>query len=290
MPNPRPEDVFGDTDAHEAPPKPPEPAPPVEAERPVALNGDHWNGTRVSDQVLAERLRLMIRRAESIRPRSMQTRLGPSQIGNPCDRSLAYQFADSDGKVEHHNSSNGSGRSDPLAAIIGTSVHAWLDEAARVDNEIETSLTGLPMWKHESAVTIDHPRLPLAGSCDLYTPAHGVVLDWKVVGPTSYRRYTSTSGVAAQYRVQTQLYGLAYKQAGLIVDRVGVAVVPRNGTLNDIVVITEQFDEPLATAALDRAADLRDSTDWQLEATKPSHTCLWCPVGYDQCADGKQYR
>src|SRR5438034_11818569 len=127
--------------------------------------------------ITAEQLTGLIKQAAAAAPRSLQVAMEPSEAGEPCTRRLAYKMLD------WHR----SGRDlDPWAAVQGVSVHAWLAEAFRVENErlgrerylVEQRVTpvtaadaqlGLPGW--------------LTGSCDLFDRDTGLVSDWKLTSP-----------------------------------------------------------------------------------------------------------
>jgi hypothetical protein len=59
-------------------------------------------------------------------PRSLQKRIGPSEIGNPCDRRIGYKLL---GQPENP-------RGDAWKPTIGTAVHAWLEEALDDDDAL----------------------------------------------------------------------------------------------------------------------------------------------------------
>ena len=223
----------------------------------------------------------IIRRAETVRPRSMQSEIGPSQVGNPCDRSLAFVLAG--GRAMPGQSH------DPLPAIVGSAVHAWLEDAAGVDNTIEEATQGAQRWVTERKLDISHPRFPISGSCDLFDLHTGTVIDWKVVGGAALRK-AEHGGVSDTYRVQAHLYGLGYSQLGYEVNEVAICMVPRNGPLGKTLLFSEKWSSALASAALERAADLR-GTPWDSHDASPGEdVCRWCPVPYKACAEGELYR
>ncbi len=223
----------------------------------------------------------MVRRANAMHPRSLQVAIGPSEVGNPCDRSLGFAVRDRDGE----SLPVGGDSSDPVPAIVGTSVHAWLENAAHNDNFIEKSLTGMDRWKPERSLNMEVNGYGLSGSCDLYDADTSTVIDWKVVGPTSFRKYEREE-LPTQYRVQVQLYGLGYHQLGYEVKNVAIAVLPRNGPLRDLNLISFPFDQALAEAALMRLQLIDEANDWQGQKAKPSSDhCRWCPVPRDACPE-----
>lgn len=114
---------------------------------------------------LVAELRDAIITADRTAPRSLQTALGPSEIGEPCARKLAYRLMD-EPRINDDR--------DPWAAIIGTSVHAWLTGALTSVNH----RTGTIRYLTETRVEI---RTGLSGSGDLYDVQRATVVDHKGV-------------------------------------------------------------------------------------------------------------
>lgn len=196
------------------------------------------------DQVIAADLRMMATEAERSSPRTVQTAIGPSEIGDPCTRCLAAKilgvFVD-------------QGMSDPWCRIIGTAVHAWLDEAAARQNVARDHARWIP----EHRVFPDPELLPVGGSADLYDSDRRIVIDHKIVGKTQQNKY-KTNGPGLRYRRQAHLYGLGYSLKGHQVDHVAMAFWLRGGYLSDLWVHVEPYDEAVATETLDRYRMLRD--------------------------------
>jgi hypothetical protein len=178
---------------------------------------------------IARMLRQHITDASANDPRSRQRTIGPSGVGTPCDRRLAYTLLD-------WPATNTD--SDPLAAIIGKATHTWLAE----------TFTPLSDFLVEQRVTV---RGALTGNADLYYKPLGAVLDWKVVGPTAMKKY-KTHGISAQYRTQIHLYGKGLANAGHDVRLVGCVFLPRTGRLADMLVVAEHYDPAIADRALAR--------------------------------------
>lgn len=174
-------------------------------------------------------------------PRSRQTAIGPSEIGNSCRRRTALKLLG----APTHNVGDG------WAATIGTAVHAWLEEAFTADNA-RRSREKLPhRWLLEEKVTV---REGLRGSCDVFDLETQTVIDWKVVGNTSLKKYRS-KGPSKQYRVQAHTYGVGWVNQGQPVKQVAIVFLPRAGFLADTHIWTEAFDPSVCHSAL---ADLDD--------------------------------
>ncbi len=78
-------------------------------------------------------LKELIIRADAEKPRSVQRVPGPSEVGHPCQRKLAYTM--NRARTDRPEAEGYNKNSDPMAAIIGTATHAWLEEAAQKANK-----------------------------------------------------------------------------------------------------------------------------------------------------------
>jgi hypothetical protein len=192
---------------------------------------------------IADDLRDMIRAYEDSRERSVQTHIGPSQIGNPCTRCLARHVLGITVTRDFD---------DPWCAIIGTAVHAWLDEAAVHWNVSRDTAR----WFPEQRVQPDIDLLPSGGRADLYDSELFTVIDHKVVGAAPQKSFKA-NGPGPAYRRQGHLYGLGYTLAGHRVDHVAIAFHLRGGRLSDLYVWTEPYDEAIAREALARFQIIR---------------------------------
>lgn len=174
-------------------------------------------------------------------PRSLQTAIGPSEVGMDCLRRLAYKLSGHPEKAAPPN----------WKATIGTAVHAWLEQVFTADPEIQAA--GLQRWYTETRVDVG--ELPdgshITGSCDLYDRVTGTVLDHKVVGPAQLKKYRA-HGPSKQYRTQAHLYGRGWVRAGMRATHVAICFLPRNGDLKDAYLWHEPFDEQVAVDGLNR--------------------------------------
>lgn len=191
---------------------------------------------------IADDLRAMALAYDARADRSQQTALGPSEIGNPCTYHLGRKIL---GLPED------SSFDDPWCRIIGTATHTWLEEAAALDNH-----TAAGRWLHEIRVHPDPELLPAGGKCDLYDADRLVVIDHKIVGTASQKKYKA-NGPGRQYRAQAHLYGKGHRLEGKPVEHVAIAFWLRGGRLTDLYVWTEPYDESIADAALERYRTLK---------------------------------
>ncbi|WP_406419990.1 hypothetical protein [Streptomyces sp. NBC_00842] len=216
-------------------------------------------GNDDTGQVMAERIGEFITNTALHAPRSLQRRIGPSEVGADCDRRLAYKLSDwpevaADG--------------DPIASVLGTAFHAWMEDAF---TEREKASPG--RYKIEERVTVRQgvtEAASLTGSSDLYDRASGTVWDWKLVGVSSLDKYRR-GGPSDQYRIQAHLYGLGQENAGETPRRVAICFVGRHHELR-VHVWTEPYNRQVALDALARLDAIRD----QLLALDPeSHPERW---------------
>lgn len=196
-------------------------------------------GKSIGDDLVA-----FVRAHEQGAARSTQRAIGPSQIGMPCTRCLARHVLGC--PVERTFN-------DPWARIIGTAVHAWLQDAAEGDNK------ALDRWRWETETRVhpDDELLVKGGNADLYDRDRKVVIDHKVVGIAPLKKYR-LSGPGDQYRYQGHLYGKGFVKAGREVETVAIAFWPRGGRLSELYVWTEAYDEAIADEALFRFRTIRD--------------------------------
>jgi hypothetical protein len=186
--------------------------------------------------------RNIIERAIDNTPRTLQTRIGPSEVGNPCDACLISKLAGIPERREPGTS---------WLPFIGTAVHEQLALFFADANEGQRRARFLI----ETTVSVgDIGGEDITGHADLYDTLTGEVTDWKIVGVTKLRDVKRTGLPGVDYRVQAHLYGYGFTRRGLPCQRVRVAFLPRNATtLVDAVIWHEPYDQAIAFQALDRA-------------------------------------
>lgn len=209
-------------------------------------------------------------------PRSLQKRIGPSEVGHPCARRIGYTLL-------------GVGPFNPFPdapwlPTIGTAVHSWLEEQFTDANGLEATGGDLAYarWLTELRVSVGEILgVDITGSCDLYDRVTATALDWKIVGATPLKKYRS-KGPGDQYRSQIHLYGRGLIRRGLPVDTVVIAFLPRNGELRDAHFYTEAYREDVALWALQRANGIAIACSTlgtkALEQLEPTESfCSRCP-------------
>lgn len=223
-------------------------------------------------QAIADRIGQFIVDSDANSARSQQTAIGPSEVGEPCERQLSYRLMD----WPETNTSR-----DPIAAIIGTGFHLWMAEQFEARNHDGR-------YRIEEKVTVREgitDAVSLRGSADLFDRLSALNYDWKLVGQSSHDKYRR-QGPGEKYRIQAHLYGLGQENAGQAPSRVVVVFVARYHELK-VHVWSEPYDRQVALDALarldrirQRVADLdpeRDPERWLLIPTTDKATCRFCP-------------
>ena len=210
--------------------------------------------------VTADMVRQLIADHDNNRPRSRQTAVGPSDLSSPCSRRLVYQIL-------------GVPRVVPdtvnLSAWVGTQMHRGMELAA--ENH--------PDWQTEVQVGLElSPGLVLSGTLDAYHRPSRTVLDYKSCGPSALQKYRRR--MPDNYETQIDVYGLLAVLSGrFTVDNVAIALIPRNGTLNDIHVMTRPWNQDRADAAIKRFEALHTAAaagPAVLPLTPAAHDCKFC--------------
>jgi hypothetical protein len=229
----------------------------------------------------ARELREVVVRQAHRQPRNVQRHLGPSELGHICHRHVVGKFAGE--QITNHVV-------DPWPSIVGTAVHAWLAEKFLIENTIN----GVIRWVTEQRV---HPDPLYPGTADLYDAYEQVLVDHKVLGPTSMAKVQSAEGPPWHYIVQLLLYAHGYRQLGLPVRRVVLAAWPRTSSSLDSMYCWERPYEPARddaivaqtlqlTAARRRVAQAVMSGQLSIDQVPitPGDECYFCPFFRPQSA------
>lgn len=163
---------------------------------------------------------------DASRSRSTQTQVGPSEIGG-CRRKVWYRL-----NAQPETNENQS----KLAAIMGTAIHAAIEEAiGHIDPDgkeylVETEVAHGDMKAH----------------VDLFVPSTGAVIDWKTSKIKNLGYFPSK-----QQRWQVQVYGYLLSKNGYDVKTVNLVAIARDGVEKDVKVHTEPYDEAIALEAFE---------------------------------------
>ncbi|MFF2651497.1 PD-(D/E)XK nuclease family protein [Streptomyces sp. NPDC058045] len=223
--------------------------------------------------VIAQQIRRLIIDSANNAPRSQQRRIGPSEVGNPCDRALAYKSMD-------WPTAPGADR-EPWASVQGTAIYTWMAELfEQRDPKGERYLVERRVTVHQGHTE----DATIAGSADLYDRLTGTVYDWKATSPDSLAKYRR-NGPGDQYRIQANLYGLGMENAGETPRRVAIVFLPRQYRLEPYVWVDE-YRRDVALAAIARLQAIRERllaldpeanpAQWAAFPTSPDAKCFFC--------------
>lgn len=229
--------------AHGPLPATDQPTTPVEPVEPVTLPsyGARPHATRDGDpHVLADELIWHIRDYLANRPRSLQTRIGPSSLGTPCARRVGHILA---------GTPSSDARPPGWLPGIGVAVHTMCEAVIARVNGLAATERFITERRVEVGI-IDGQKI--TGTCDLYDTETATVVDWKIVGKStldSVRR----KGPSPTYMTQAHLYGRGYAAAGFPVQNVAILYLPRGEELDHARYVVEPYDENIALDAIARA-------------------------------------
>lgn len=236
--------------------------------------------TADTPEVVFEELRHFITDAIVNAPRSLQRRIGPSEIGEPCKRRLILKLA---GTIPPE-------REPAWKPFVGTAIHAQLEQIMTRAND--TLWSDAPRFLTEQRVSVGEIMgEEITGSTDLFDTATLTVVDWKSCGPNRMKHYRR-HGASETYRAQGHLYGRGWQRAGYAVRNVMIVFLPRDGELREAFQWSEPYNEQVATAALDRANGLAhlaalygsDGLEELLNRYAPCDD-EWCRVCHERTPD-----
>lgn len=230
---------------------------------------------------------------DASRPRSMQTRLGPSELGTPCQQQMARKMAGAPKQAT----------TEPAwAPFQGTAVHAEMEQLLKFWN----ASLGRERWIIEDDLHMDDE---IHGHGDAYDTDLDCVVDWKHVGKSGIAKLLTAQRmgkppkdqVKQEYRIQGHLYGLGHARKGRPVKLVRLVFLARDWQYSSSAEWTEEYNENLAFWALDRMYGIKDSlltldvashpdTITQIPAA-PGDACSFCqfhragqPSDWNGCA------
>jgi hypothetical protein len=217
---------------------------------------------------------------DASRPRSMQVRLGPSELGTGCQQQIARKLAGAPQRAV---------TAPAWAPFQGTAVHAEMEQVIAFWN----AQLGRTRWLAEDDLQVDDE---IRGHGDAYDLDHDTVVDWKHVGTTALSKLRAArragkpaaEQVSPEYRVQAHLYGVGHERKGRPVKFVRLVLLARSWQFSDSDEWTEPYQPEIAYRALDRyyaTKDLLTAFDVAnnphliglVPATPSPDTCKWCP-------------
>lgn len=200
--------------------------------------------------------------------RDEQTKIGPSSIGDPCDYCVAHKL------LAHKQKQNKYW----LGAVLGTSMHALLEDRANNADTDESRFGGLRGGFTEGKVVIGNLEGYgiIKGSIDLYIDNR--IIDYKSSKRDKVARY-KLDGVPNQYIIQQSLYAWGLTKEGYDVRRLALAFVNRDGVGDsDVWVYSWDYDEQVAVDAWARLEKIwnfiQDGGD--VETLESDAHCYYC--------------
>lgn len=209
--------------------------------------------------VLADHLRELIYTGATTSERSLQSEVGISEIGEPCERQLAYKIAGTPPvNVDP----------DPMPSIMGTGFHL----------NVQHMIERLDPRRYLTEAKVNYHGIP--GTVDLYDRRRRTVIDWKSTSKSKIRRLR-IDGPPLRAQIQVQIYAAALAELGETPERVALAYVPRDGSLEDIWVWTEVLQPEVAARWVRRFEVLTETvvagkSPAEINAA-PSRLCTYCP-------------
>lgn len=242
----------------------------------------HWAET------YGQELKGIIKRYAARAPRSVQKSLGPSELGEECDRQVIAKMS-----AQKHTNNVG----DPWPSVMGTAGHAYVEGAFQWDNTDQQ----YARWITESRVTPDPGDDPHPGTADLYDAYNRALVDHKFLGQPSRAKLIS-HGPKRVYYVQLLLYRRGFMNLGLPVDRIVLVAWPRTTSSLDDLYIWEHTptaeDDALVDEVLERT-QVRQYLAQQVIAkrlkimditpTPSDDACYFCPLYRPQAAYDNAY-
>ena len=164
-------------------------------------------------------------------PRSLQVEVGPSELGTPCMRRLAYKILDESGPRQTQR------RHRPLGSQSSArSVHAWMAQAY---------VQRKPAARLQRYLIEHRVHLPygISGSCDLYDRDTGRPIDWKITSldniPSTGRTVPAPSTAPRPTSTPSACNSPARNRTD-----VAIAFLPRGGRIDGLYIWSEPYDPP----------------------------------------------
>ena len=213
--------------------------------------------------------------------RDKQRKVGPSELGDLCERCLAEKLLGVHKEEKTH----------PLAPMIGTAFHLYLE-----------NVIGLKDYLKETKVTVGtiEGYGDISGTADGFDTATGHVVDYKVLSKKKIKAFSSatffdedynpefysdsmTEGQLKKYYYQMQLYGLGMENAGYEVNHTSLILFPRDCTVESVMSASHElcfkYNREAALAVLERANQIFKwaINNWDRLEELDSHPgCYYC--------------
>lgn len=213
--------------------------------------------------------------------RDKQRKVGPSELGDLCERCLAEKLLGVHKEEKTH----------PLAPMIGTAFHLYLENTI-----------GLEGYLKETKVTVGtiEGYGDIRGTADGFDVSTGHVVDYKVLSKKKIKAFSSatffdedynpefysdslTEGQLKKYYYQMQLYGLGMENAGYEVNHTSLILFPRDCTVESVISASHElcfkYNREAALNVLERANQIFKwaINNWNILEDLDSHPgCYYC--------------
>ncbi len=213
--------------------------------------------------------------------RDKQRKVGPSELGDLCERCLAEKLLGVHQEEKNY----------PLAPMIGTAFHLYLE-----------NMVGLKDYLKETRVTVGtiEGYGDISGTADGFDTATGHVVDYKILSKKKIKAFSSatffdeernpefysdslTEAQLKKYYYQMQLYGLGMENAGYEVNHTSLILFPRDCTVESVMSASHElcfkYNREAALNVLERANQIFKwaINNWNILEELDSHPgCYYC--------------
>ena len=202
----------------------------------------------------------VLRAKDATRSRSVQTQVGPSELGG-CRRKVWYRL---------NAQSETNDNELKLAAIMGTAIHATIEEALALADP-----TG-KKYVVESEVEYNGMKAHI----DLWIPETGAVVDWKTSKIKNLAYFPSK-----QQRWQVQTYGWLLEKSGLGNPKtVNLVAIARDGDERDVKIHSEPYDPSIGEEAIAWLEEIK-KTSIAPDPEKDASYCKFYCKYYDESGE-----
>lgn len=213
--------------------------------------------------------------------RDKQRRVGPSELGDLCERCLAEKLLGVHQEEKNY----------PLAPMIGTAFHLYLENTIGLEGYLKETRVPVGTIKGYGSIR---------GTADGFDTATGHVVDYKVLSKKKIKAFSSatffdedrnpefysdslTEAQLKKYYYQMQLYGLGMENAGYEVNHTSLILFPRDCTVESVMSASHElcfkYNREAALNVLERANQIfkwaTDNRD-NLEELNSHPGCYYC--------------
>lgn len=189
--------------------------------------------------------------------RTLQKNIGPSELGEPCERKL-WCKAHGVPPVRTLEPSH--------AANVGTGIHMWLEQ------RMEALYGNTGRFMQETPIEYRG----ITGHADVYDRLKKRLIDYKTVTKARLGTLRKTRVVPPAYRIQAQTYAAGLIEAGFEVEEISIIFIPRDGNTLDVAAFNLEVDRDVADEAIDRLERIIALKNMEDAKSVPSPYCEYC--------------